>query len=442
MDNDYLKVFGSGNEIGASCFLLSLNGTGILLDCGMHPKKTGSEALPAVDFFSSYPDVGLITHSHLDHIGSLPLFYRQIQFYASKPTIAISRFMLEDSASVQERRYYEDPENSPEPFFTEKEAKKAVKSIKPFNKSQCLRLRGNVNIFAYPAGHILGARSFFIESPKLSVLYTGDISLFDQLTVPSAEIESLKPDVMIMEGTLGLESDAASRRNKEIKIFASELSKILLERQSVLCPTFALGKTQEILCICDKLMSEGKIPYVPIVLAGLGKRIKRIYSRFLGGSFRTNSAVEIDLRGNTSLDKILEYGPAIFLMTSGMAVPGTPSYKLAKRIMQREENAIFFVGYIDPESPAHKILNSEIGEIVELDGKGDHAAKLNPNIKSFRITSHSDKTQLIELVEKISPSKLILVHGDESALDSLKSEFSKKFDVSKPCRGETVGISN
>ncbi len=440
MEKDTLKVFGSGKEIGASCFMLSLNGTNILLDCGMHPKKSGIEALPAVDFYSSFPDAGLISHSHLDHIGALPLFFRQIQFYASKPTIAISRFMLEDSASVQERRRYEDPRNNPEPLFSEKDARKASKSVKPFKRSQSVRLRGNVNAYAYPAGHILGARSFYIESPKISVLYTGDISLFDQITVPSAEIEDLKPDIMIMEGTLGLEEDAATRRVGEIRTFASEVSKILSLRQSVLCPTFALGKTQEMLCICDKLMSEGKIPYVPIVLAGMGKRIKRIYSMFIGGPLRTSCAVEIDLRGDTSIERVLEYGPAIFLMTSGMTVPGTPSYKLAKRIMREDKNGIFFVGYLDPESPAYRILNAGMGETVELDGKGETAPKNNPNIKSFRITSHSDRNQLTDLALKISPSKLILVHGDAPALDALKNELHEKTDVFVPSIGETLEL--
>ncbi|MBN1150189.1 MBL fold metallo-hydrolase [candidate division WOR-3 bacterium] len=442
MENDFLKVFGSGNEIGASSFSLFLNGSKILLDCGMHPKKIGSEALPVVDFFSSLPDLGLITHSHLDHIGALPLFFRQIQFYASKPTIAISRFMLEDSASVQERHYREDPENFPEPLYSEKDARKASKSIKPLGKSQSLRLKGNVNVFSYKAGHILGARSFFVESPKITVLYTGDISLFDQMTVPGADIENLKPDVLIMEGTLGLEEDVALRRDEEIEIFAREISKILDKRQSVLCPTFALGKTQEVLGICEKLMSKGKIPYVPIVLAGLGKKIKRLYTKYLGNTYRPYSAVEINLRGDTSIDKILDYGPSILLMTSGMVMPGTPSYKLARRILRSEKNAIFFVGYIDPDSPAHRILNSAIGEIVDLDKRGDKAEKCNPNIKSFRITSHSDKTQLLSMVKKMSPSKLILVHGDKPALENIQSELSSELEVHRPSLGETVYLTD
>jgi len=86
MSEEYIKIFGSGKEIGASSFLLSTGGSRILLDCGFNPKKEGSDALPLIDFTDGLPDVGLITHAHLDHIGALPLLYNQIQFWASKST--------------------------------------------------------------------------------------------------------------------------------------------------------------------------------------------------------------------------------------------------------------------------------------------------------------------------------------------------------------------
>ncbi len=440
MSEEYIKIFGSGKEIGASSFLLSTGGSRILLDCGMNPKKEGSVALPLIDFSDGLPDVGLITHAHLDHIGALPLLYSQIQFWASKSTKSIARVMLGDSANIQKRRFSDNPELYESPLYNERDVRKAVRSIRTFSRSGQLQIRGKIIIHSFSAGHILGARSFYIETPKKNILYTGDISLTDQFTVSRADIHNLDVDILIIEGTLGSEENLLLQRSEQIELFAEGLEKILKKKESVLCPTFALGKTQELLSICDFLMHKKKIPPVPIVINGMGVKITNIYRHFLANRMPFYKPVEILSMSRQELAGLLQISPAIFLFTSGMMIENTPSAVLASKILPQEKNAIFFVGYLASETPGYNVLTCTENSTIKLQDNMDPVEKINPNISNFRFTSHSNRMQLLELIDNISPSKIILIHGEEEALKRIKSNLVNNYDVIIPDIGEKINI--
>lgn len=440
MESDNLKAFGSAGEIGASCFLLTLNGQKILLDCGIHPKKEGYESLPQVDFSQGKPNTGLITHAHLDHIGALPLLTPQIPFFTTKASKSIAKIMLKNSANIQMKKYLDQPDENCIPLFSEKDARRAVRSLRTFSRSGTLQLRGKVFVNALPAGHILGARSFFIQTPTLSVLYTGDISLTDQITVKAADYGNIQPDIVIIECTLGAEENIAVQRNEQVMNFADQINYLFARRESVLCPTFALGKTQEMLAICDYLINSGKIKPVPIAINGMGAKITRIYRTYLKNRMPYYNPIEVSDLSYSTLNQLLESGPMIMLFTSGMLIEDTPSARVAEQILPSTKHGIFFVGYLDPETPGYKVLHNPMGSKIQLLKNKIPTEKLNPNIKSFRFTSHSDKTHLVNLVESLNPSKVILIHGEKAALENVKNLISNQVETIIPKRGDQISL--
>lgn len=440
MEPDNLKVFGSAGEIGASCFLLTINGQKILLDCGVHPKKEGTESLPQVDFSEGLPKTGLITHAHLDHLGALPLLCSQIPFFTTKASKSIAKIMLRNSANIQMKRYLDHPEDGNMPLFSEKDSRRAVRKLRTFSRSGMLQLRGKVFVHALPAGHILGARSFFIQSPSLSILYTGDISLTDQLTVKGADFGNFKPDVLIMESTLGAEQGIAVQREDQLLNFADQINQLTTQRQSILCPTFALGKTQEMLAICDFLINSGKIKPLPIAINGMGAKITRIYRTYLKNRMPYYNPIEITDLSYQLINQLLDSGPMIMLFTSGMLIEDTPSAKVAEQILTSPKHGIFFVGYLDPETPGYRVLHHPRGERIKLSENKNPVEKINPNIKSFRFTSHSDRTHLVNLVEKCNPSKVILIHGENAALENVKELMPDDIETIIPKIGDQIKL--
>jgi len=295
-------------------------------------------------------------------------------------------------------------------------------------------------IHSFSAGHILGARSFYIETPKKNILYTGDISLTDQLTISKADIHNLDVDILIIEGTLGSEENLSLPRSEQIELFGEGLEKILKKKESILCPTFALGKTQELLAICDFLMHKKKIPPVPIVINGMGVKITNIYRHFLKDRMPFYRPVEILSMSRRELTDLLQISPAIFLFTSGMMIANTPSAVLASEILPQEKNAIFFVGYLAPETSGYSVMSGAEKSTIRLLDNSDPVEKINPNISNFRFTSHSDRRQLLEFIDNISPSKIILIHGDEEALKRIKSDLDNNYDVIIPGIGDKINI--
>ena len=200
---------GGAQEIGANCYYLNLDDTGIILDCGMHPQKTGLKALPNFNLLDDLPlDYVFISHAHQDHLGSLPFLIKKfpyLKIITTPQTRALAELTLHNSVSILKEQVADENFE----IFTHDEIDLLIKMIdyKSYNdKFEIKGYRNNekLNVEFYDAGHILGSAGIWIHHPgsDKSFFYSGDINLSDQPLIKGANLPD-NVDVLILEATYG-----------------------------------------------------------------------------------------------------------------------------------------------------------------------------------------------------------------------------------------------
>ncbi|MFA7229472.1 MAG: MBL fold metallo-hydrolase, partial [Melioribacteraceae bacterium] len=334
---------GGADDIGASCFYLNISGTGILLDCGIHPRKKGADSLPRFELLKDLPlDFVFISHAHQDHLGSLPFLIQQfphVIIYSTAQTKEIAELTLHNAANILKHNQSTGDELR---NYTHEEIDLLVRSIRTGDYNETFKLEGMrhnstvpVEITFIDAGHILGAASILIEHEEKKIFYTGDINLSDQTIMTGADISGIgKVDTLIMESTYAA-TDSAGLGSwiSEQKRFTKSANLILQRGGSVLIPVFSLGKTQELLAAIHLLMKKGSLTETNIYTGGIGREISSLYDRNRYIVRRKNKELEFKEIPQINLFEIEEYdffrkNPGIVLASSGMMLEGTTSFKL------------------------------------------------------------------------------------------------------------------
>jgi cleavage and polyadenylation specificity factor subunit 3 len=171
MDEVTITPLGAGCEVGRSCIILECGGKKIMLDCGLHMSKQGEDSKPYFDRVNPAEiSLILITHSHLDHCGALPIFLANTSFQGrvlmTRPTKQIYQYLLQDSIKVRSENIK---------LFGSEEIKRSVAKIETIDFDQEIEHEG-IRVTPYCAGHVLGAAMFLVKIGDISVLYTGDYS--------------------------------------------------------------------------------------------------------------------------------------------------------------------------------------------------------------------------------------------------------------------------
>src|SRR2546428_9782842 len=201
-----------------------------------------------------------------------------------------------------------------------------------------------------------------VRGQKEMLFYTGDVCFHDQTILRKARFEDVKADVLIMETTRGNRAlPPGFTREGEIERLSQALHRALERKASVLIPTFALGRTQEILALLAILMREGKLQRQPIYIGGLGRVFTEIYDL---ESHRTHRQYP-NLQLHEALNLIvLDQGQAqnmklgggrIFVITAGMMSENTAAHEFALSMIGDEAQAVFFVGYNDSRTTRGRV---------------------------------------------------------------------------------------
>ncbi len=431
---------GGADEIGANCYYLNFYGNGIILDCGMHPRKTGFESLPYLSLIENLQvDHVLISHAHQDHLGSLPFLVKQhpyIHITTTPQTRAISELTLHNSVSILKK---EIGQNDNFEIFTHDEIDLLIKTIdyKAYNEKFVLHgyvrnEQSTVECTFYDSGHILGSASILLENQGNKIFYTGDINLTNQSLIKGCQIQNIKVNTLILETTYGAtDSGLLSNWEDESLRLAKSINKVLSNNGSVLIPVFALGKMQEMLATIWKLMQKGKVASVDIYTGGIGKKINRVYdnNRYVVNTVDPEFELsKVPIKDINEVDDTNEFfkQPCIILASSGMMIRGTASYNLARRWINEKRSAIFTVGYMDPETPGYIIANAKQGDKIKLTENSD-TKEVKCLIKNFRFSAHARREDLIYLVKKLKPEQVILVHGESEAVNWMGAAIIKSF---------------
>lgn len=433
---------GGADEIGASCFYLNISGTGLLLDCGTHPRKIGLEALPDFNLLIDHPlDFVFISHAHQDHIGSLPFLIQQfphVIIYSTYQTKEIAEVTLHNAVNILAQKLTESDELK---IYTHDEIELLVRSIQTVEYNQVISLKGlrhngteNINITFYDAGHILGSACILIEYNGHRIFYTGDINLSNQSIMIEADISGVRNiGTLIMETTYGsTESEKLGSWKSEVDRFTKAANSILNNGGSVLVPVFALGKTQEMLAIIHEQIRKGKLTNATIYTGGVGKEISNIYDRSRYTTRRSDPEFELKEIPQVNLLQIEDYNefkknPGIVLASSGMMIEGTISFRLLDYWLAQNNFAIYGVGYMDSAAPGFRVMNSmKGGEIYLTDFSPKR--KVQCEIDRFYFPSHSKREELIKIVNKTNPKRVILIHGESIAKDWVGMKILEKFN--------------
>ncbi|PYJ47336.1 MAG: MBL fold metallo-hydrolase [Verrucomicrobia bacterium] len=431
-------------EIGANSYYLEIAGHELILDCGMHPKNVGEDALPNFKAIADRKiEAALISHAHQDHIGTLPILMRRFpnaRIFMTEATADIGNTLLHNSVNVMTRQRQEIGEMS-YPFFTHRETDRASERWRwcPVNQRMSIfgerahnRERDALTFEFFDAGHVLGSTGILLRGEGQTIFYTGDVNFDDQTIMEAAIFPEKKIDILIMESTRG---DHAKPENwtrlGEERRLADAIATAFNRGACVLIPVFALGKTQEILAMLYKFRRERLLADFPIYIGGLSSKMTDTYDRRAHVTRRQlprlqllKDAAPFILNDETVRDAPLRAG-RVYALSSGMMIPKTLSNVFAQRLVDNPQHSIFFVGYANPESPAGLLRDTPAGGEVALDPDGP-TQRVRCNIEQFQFSAHAARESLIDYAKKLSPKTIVLVHGDPPAVEWMRCKLTSE----------------
>ena len=410
----------------------------------MHPKNTGEDALPNFKAIADREvEAILMSHAHQDHIGTLPLAMRRFphaRILMTKATAEVGSVLLHNSVNVMTRQREEIGEML-YPLFTHREIDRASEGWRWCPMRQRISIAGEradprekdaLTFEFFDAGHVLGSTGVMLRADGQTVFYTGDVNFDEQTIMQPAAFPEEKIDALIMECTRGdhAKPNGWTRAGEERRL-AEALAAAFERNACVLIPVFALGKTQEILAMLYEFRRQRLLPEFPIYIGGLSSKFTDIYDRRTQTTRRQLPRLKLMkdvapfiLNDETVRDSALR-GGRVYVLSSGMMIPRTLSNVFARRIIENSQHSIFFVGYANPESPAGFLREAGQGGEVALD-PDKPPQRIRCDIEQFQFSAHATRESLIDFAKKISPKKVLLVHGDPPAVEWMRATLANE----------------
>ncbi|HEY9249643.1 MAG TPA: MBL fold metallo-hydrolase [Rariglobus sp.] len=415
----------------------------ILIDCGLNPKLAGRAATPKLDLLRGVElDLIIITHCHLDHIGSLPVVMMQhpdTPVLMTQSSRMLIERMLHNSANVMMRQ--KEEANIPDyPLFTHNDIDRCAGRIigLPFGQIKKFRNKtDDIELLFHRAGHVAGAAAVEIHHKHRHFFFSGDVLFENQRTLQGAQFPAGHFETVVIETTRGTtERGTGKERLNEVNRLIASINDTINRGGSFLIPVFALGRMQEVLSVIHDARKFGRLVNCPIFCAGLGMDLADYFDEI---SRKTK-----DVQFSRSVIKELNVQPAprklvagedpkqnaLYIISSGMLVERTPSYTLASGLIGHARNTIGFVGYCDPDTPGGKLLQTKTGEEF-LFATANVTAKLNARVERYELSGHADREELLEFAIQTQARSVILTHGDPAARAWFMEQLTAKMPGSK-----------
>jgi len=416
-----VKFLGGAREVGRIGIAVKSEKNQVLLDYGvMLDREPGFPMhVPPKEV-----DALILTHSHLDHSGALPIFYidQKRPLYTNKLNLELTQLLIQDFIHLSS--YYLP--------FEYLELKTMMRSNKHLDYGVKEKV-GDMQIQLLNAGHTPGSAHALIETGGKRLLYTGDFNTDDSKLLTGATMDYGDLDAVIIESTYANEDH--TERLKLEKRFVESVTEVVENGGSVLVPAFGVGRAQEITCV----LAAHHFEY-PVILDGMAREVSRImmnYKEFLRDPQLFVDAVHSAewVEGWRDRRKALK-APSVIVSPAGM-LKGGPAAFYASKLGKKASNGIFLVSYQIPGTPGKELLEKGI---CTIDGK---VRKVKARVEHFDFSSHCGASQLKEALRKLGGKpKVFVVHGAEGNCELLANwaESELGLDAVAPRTGDTFEV--
>lgn len=446
-----LSFYGADRCVTGSCHCLEVCGKKILIDCGLQQGRDeiDNRSLP---FAPNQIDYVLVTHAHIDHTGRIPLLVKNGfhgEILTTRLTAELMQIMLLDSAHIQEseaeydNRKGERAGKEPvEPIYTVEDAQNVFRFVSTCEYGETVALCDGVRVTFTDAGHLLGSASITLEVSEngltKTIVFSGDIGNVDQPIIRDPQYLK-KADYVVMESTYG------DRNHTEVWSYTDELAEIIDETLSkggnIVIPSFAVGRTQELLYFIREIKDAGLVKSVPdfpvYIDSPLAKQATTIFCGDLHG-YLDEEALELVKDGThmfsfpnlhlvetSEESKLLNMDttPKVIISASGMCDAGRIRHHL-KHNLWRDNSAVVFVGYQGAGTLGRRLLDGV--ESVRLFGE---EIAVRAKIVNFQgLSSHADHDHLLSWIESYDPrpARVFVVHGDADVIPAFSAELETR----------------
>ena len=450
-----IAFYGAAHEVTGSCTVIYANGKTIMIDCGM---EQGADIYENVQLpmLPAEIDYILLTHAHIDHSGKIPALTAagfRGEIYTTLATKKLCEIMLMDSAHIQEfeakwrnRKAKRSGKGEYQPLYTCEDVKNTIKQLVPCDYDKKYELCKGVKIQFTDAGHLLGSASITLEVTEAgnteTIVFSGDLGNCNRPLIRDMG-QPEKADYVVIESTYG------NRLHGERPDYIGQLTRIIQQTLdkggNVVIPSFAIGRTQELLYLIRNIKEQNLIvghdDFPVYVDSPLAVEATEIYSSDLYDYFDEEtiellkkgvnpikfSNLNLSVTSDDSVAINLDKTPKIILSASGMCEAGRIRHHL-KHNLWRSDSTILFVGY-QSEGTLGRLL-IEGAPTVKLFGE---EIRVSANIEQLDgISGHADRDMMLGWIEGFTqkPKTIFVNHGNDEVCDEFANFITEKTGIS------------
>ncbi len=452
-----ITFYGAAQNVTGSCHMVEVAGHKFLIDCGLFQGNLTNQMLNYEEFPFNVQDVEfvILTHAHIDHSGRIPKLYKagyKNPVYCTTATRELCKIMLPDSGHIQEteiewvnRKRMRAGKQPNEPIYTQQDAIDCLEIITGVEYNTRVKINENISFNLVDAGHMLGSaivELFLTENgEEKKVTFTGDLGNLNLPIINDPQTID-GTDILVTESTYGdrLHSSISDQSSKFIQIILDTIRR----GGNVIIPSFAVGRTQEILYEINKYLSDDSIKeelsQIPVYVdSPLAVNATKIFET--QHQYYDEEALSYLLKGDNPLvfDNLhfaetseesqalnTDMTPKIIISASGMCEVGRIKHHL-KHNLYRPECTILFVGYQAEGTLGKKIINGE--PLVKIFGE---EIAVNAEIKYLdAFSGHADRDGILNWIAamKKKPEQIFIVHGETDAQKVLKEYIEQGFRI-------------
>jgi len=412
-----INFLGGANEVGRLSFLIKTQKERFLLDYGIDIQEMKVPIKPI-----STLNAVLLSHAHLDHCGLIPELYKRgfdHGVYSNPLSLDLTYMLLYDSLGIQKR-------NGEKLHYSERDIHKMKKLAMPTRNRTPIHFKETTVEFRH-AGHVPGASSVLLDNKGKRIVYTGDINFIDTQLMKRADTNYDNIQTVLCESTYHYKNHP--NRSELTKKLREKAKEVLLNGGTFLLPSFALGRTQEMLLIMQDLG-------FPVFVDGMGiEATKHILNHpdsvYNYKKMKQAFAKARKIRSHHDRKYAIK-NPSIVITTSGM-LNGGPIHYYIRKLWKRENCGMALTGFQVPGTVGHTLAHTGryVHEGIDI--------QPNFNIDTMDFSAHCGRDDLINYLKKINPENVLLVHGEN--IDDFAKELKQMgFNAHAPHVGEKINV--